>query len=142
MKKLLLGLTLAVVAVLGFTPITLQAGGGGPPVEVNYDVPIYQISLREAELLWKQGVPFYDTNLLEIWADGYVPGAIYLNVKDWEKLLPKDKDVILVVYSANKLCDLSQEAARKITKLGYKNVLQMADGIDGWKLSGRPVEKP
>jgi rhodanese-related sulfurtransferase len=33
-------------------------------------------------------------------------------------------------------------AAREVMKLGYTDVRQMPDGIEGWKLSGRKVERP
>ena len=37
------------------------AGGGGEPVEAPvYDELLNQISMREAEMLWQAGIPFYD----------------------------------------------------------------------------------
>ena len=34
------------------------------------------------------------------------------------------------------------EVAYEVMKLGYTNVMQMPDGIYGWKLSGRKFERP
>lgn len=45
-------------------------------------------------------------------------------------------------YCVNKLCTASEMAAREVMKLGYTDVRQMPDGIEGWKLSGRKVERP
>lgn len=124
------------------SPLTL-AGGGGEPVEAPvYDELLNQISMREAEMLWKAGVPFFDVNTFEIWAQGFIPGAKFFNVRNWQDLLPKDKDQTVVLYCANRLCQASEMAAREVMKLGYTDVRQMPDGIEGWKLSGRKIEKP
>ncbi len=121
----------------------VSAGGAEELVEAPvYDELLNQISMREAELLWQAGTPFYDVNTLEVWSKGFIPGAIFFNVKDWKSLLPKDKDKTIVFYCANRLCQSSEYAAREAMKLGYTDVRQMPDGIDGWKLSGRKVEMP
>lgn len=119
------------------------AGGGGEPVEAPvYDELLNQISMREAEMLWESGVPFFDVNTLEIWTQGYIPGAKFFNVRNWKDLLPKDKGKTIVFYCVNRLCTASEMAAREVMKLGYTDVRQMPDGIEGWKLSGRKIEKP
>ena len=119
------------------------AGGGGEPVEAPvYDELLNQISMREAEMLWESGVPFFDVNTLEIWTQGYIPGANFFNVRNWNDLLPKDKGKTIVFYCVNRLCTASEMAAREVMKLGYTDVRQMPDGIEGWKLSGRKIERP
>lgn len=119
------------------------AGGGEELIEAPvYDELLNQISMREAEMLWKAGVPFFDVNTFEIWSQGFIPGAKFFNVRNWKDLLPKDKDQTVVLYCANRLCQASEMAAREVMKLGYTDVRQMPDGIDGWKLSGRKIEKP
>ena len=119
------------------------AGGGGEPVEAPvYDELLNQISMREAEMLWESGVPFFDVNTLEIWTQGYIPGAKFFNVRNWKDLLPKDKCKTIVFYCVNRLCTASEMAAREVMKLGYTDVRQMPDGIEGWKLSGRKIERP
>ena len=118
------------------------AGGGGEPVEAPvYDELLNQISMREAEMLWESGVPFFDVNTLEIWTQGYIPGAKFFNVRNWKDLLPKDKGKTIVFYCVNRLCTASEMAAREVMKLGYTDVRQMPDGIEGWKLSGRKIER-
>lgn len=69
-------------------------------------------------------------------------GAKFFNVRNWKKLLPENKDQTMVFYCVNKLCTASEMAAREVMKLGYTDVRQMPDGIEGWKLSGRKVERP
>lgn len=119
------------------------AGGGGEPVEAPvYDELLNQISMREAEMLWESGVPFFDVNTLEIWTQRYIPGAKFFNVRNWKDLLPKDKGKTIVFYCVNRLCTASEMAAREVMKLGYTDVRQMPDGIEGWKLSGRKIERP
>ena len=69
------------------------AGGDGPMVEAPvYKEDLIQISIPEAEVLKSKGWKFYDVNTLEIWADGFIPGATFFNVQDWKKLLPADKN--------------------------------------------------
>lgn len=119
--------------------------GGDAPIEPAPESShvVHQISMIEAEeLLGDPAVTFYDVNTLELWADGYIPGAIFFNVGDWKKLLPADKDAKMVFYCANRLCTSSETAAYEVMKLGYTNVLQMPDGIYGWKMSGRQFERP
>lgn len=124
-------------------PMTVMAGADEPIVAAPvYDEIINQISLREGEILHDQGVLFYDCNELEIWAQGHVPGAYFFNVGDWKKLLPEDKDTPIVFYCLNRLCTNSETAAREAMKLGYTQVRQMYEGIEGWRISGRRVELP
>lgn len=120
-----------------------MAGADGPiePAPV-YDEVINQISMREAEMLHEEGIQFYDVNEIEIWAKGFIPGAIFYNVNDWKKLLPEDKSTTIVFYCLDPLCTSSEMAAREAMKLGYTDVRQMPEGITGWRRSNRPIELP
>lgn len=133
----------ALLSILLLQTPYAAAGGGEELIEAPvYDELLNQISMREAEMLWKAGVPFFDVNTFEIWSQGFIPGAKFFNVRNWKDLLPKNKDQTVVLYCANRLCQASEMAAREVMKLGYTDVRQMPDGIDGWKLSGRKIEKP
>lgn len=128
MAALFLGLAL----LLG----TAQAGA----TSSEHEPPI--ISMREAEsLLGQPDVYFLDVNTQEVWQQGRIPGAIYINKADWQTLLPADHQARLIFYCANRLCLASHDAANMAMDLGYTQVFHMADGIFGWILSGRPVEK-
>ncbi len=141
MKPILITL---LASVLGVFPVICHGGSGGDMGPAHrYEHQLQTITLAQGEeLLGLPDVTFYDVNTLEIWSEGYIPGAIYFNVDNWKTLLPKDKEAVMVFYCANRLCNASEIAAHQVMKLGYTNVLQMHDGIYGWRLSGRAIEKP
>ncbi|BDM62988.1 sulfurtransferase [Shewanella sp. NFH-SH190041] len=142
MPKLLKQFFLSLTLLLTASHCLAGAGGELTPAVVHDLNPKY-ISLLEGESLHKQGdVYFFDVNTLEIWAEGYIPGAVFFNVKHWRDLLPKNKAAQMVFYCANRLCTASVVAAREVMKLGYTNVMQMPDGIYGWRMSGRAHEVP
>ena len=68
-------------------------------------------------------------NTLEVWTQGYIPGAKFFNVRNWKKLLPENKDQTMVFYCVNKLCTASEMAAREVMKLGYTDVRQMPEAL-------------
>jgi rhodanese-related sulfurtransferase len=141
MKSVFWKSALLSIAVSLAAPV--YAGGGEELVEAPvYDEVLNQISMREAERLWRAKVPFYDVNTTDVRMKGWIPNSVYFNVRDWKKLLPKDKSQTMVFYCANRLCTNSENAAREVMKLGYTDVRQMPDGIQGWGLSGRPMETP
>lgn len=133
-----------IVLALSAVALPVLAGGGSEISEAPYnEIQLNPISMMEAETLVAQsGVYFFDVNTLEIWAEGFIPGAVFFNVQNWRELLPKNKDAVMVFYCANRLCTASNMAARETMKLGYTGVRHMADGIYGWRLSGRVTEKP
>ncbi|MCL1063325.1 rhodanese-like domain-containing protein [Shewanella benthica] len=142
MNKALGQIIVSIVLLLSAT--SCFAGGGSDMAPArHYEFQLNTITMMEAEtLVGKEGVYFYDVNTLELWAEGYIPGAIYFNVKDWKKLLPENKDTVMIFYCANRLCNASEIAARAVMKLGYTGVRQMYDGIYGWRLSNRITAKP
>jgi rhodanese-related sulfurtransferase len=143
MKKLLSTMLISVSLLVVMNTPVIAGGGGDMTLAPVYDIQLNPISMREAEsLIGKEGVYFFDVNTMELWAEGYIPGAIYFNVKNWKKLLPKNKDAVMIFYCANPLCTSSAMAARETVKIGYTGVRHMSQGIYGWRLSGRPTEKP
>jgi rhodanese-related sulfurtransferase len=72
-----------------------------------------------------------------------LPGAKSLNDKssdeDIYKLLP-DKKALLVTYCSGLKCPASGNLAAKLKKLGYENVLEYAEGMEGWLKAGKAVE--
>ncbi len=141
MKTYLKGLALCLMTSM----FAAAYAGGDAPMEPapEHALVVQQISMFEAdELFGRPDVTFYDVNTMELWAQGYIPGSIFFNVGNWKKLLPEDKNAKLVFYCANRLCSSSEIAAYETMKLGYTNVVQMPDGIYGWKMSGRQIELP
>ena len=133
----------AVILMTAFLSASVWAGGDAPIVPADPDNEhLVKISLLEGVELHRAGVRFYDVNALELWADGFIPGAVYFNYSDWKKLLPEDKSTPMVFYCANRLCENSEQAARQVIRLGYTHVRQMPDGIYGWRQNGYPTERP
>lgn len=135
----------ALMSMVILSSSQMAIAGGDAPMEPAPEslYAVNRISISEAEVLMLDpSVTIYDVNTMELWASGHIPGAIFFAVGDWKKLLPKDKNAKLLFYCANRLCTSSEVAAYEVMKLGYTNVVQMPDGIYGWRQSGRPIEVP
>lgn len=52
-----------------------------------------------------------------------------------------NKNAAIVVYCVSKDCPASKFMAKRLVKMGYKNVYKYPEGIEGWETSGNPVEK-
>lgn len=126
MKKLL-----SLLAALALT-ISLSAG----------DYP--DISVKELKkAIADKKVTLIDVNGTGSWKDGHIPGAI-----DWQsskdklaKLLPQDKNALVVAYCGGPQCGAYAAAAKAAKALGYKNVKHLSAGISGWKEAGEKTEK-
>ena len=73
----------------------------------------------------------------------HIPGAINIPHTEVRSLAPEllpDKDAQIVVYCANLPCPNSGIAAHVLTKLGYTNVRDYAEGKQDWKDAGLPLE--
>ncbi len=126
MKKLL-----SLLAALALT-ISLSAG----------DYP--DISVKDLKkAIADKKVTLIDVNGTGSWKDGHIPGAI-----DWQsskdklaKLLPQDKNALVVAYCGGPQCGAYAAAAKAAKALGYKNVKHLSAGISGWKEAGEKTEK-
>lgn len=67
-----------------------------------------------------------------------IPGSINIPFKNNDNFITElekglsSKDGKIVVYCANKKCDLSKQAAQKIDNAGFANVYDFEDGIEDW----------
>jgi rhodanese-related sulfurtransferase len=52
-----------------------------------------------------------------------------------------DKSGLVVTYCSNLKCPASKRLATKLRKLGYTNVVEYPNGIDGWAQAGKTVVK-
>lgn len=52
-----------------------------------------------------------------------------------------DKHALVVTYCANLKCPAGHMLGERLRQLGYVNVLEYAEGIEGWMASGHAVEK-
>lgn len=129
-----------VIFALFIVPRVLCASGNGEMAIVEGVTPISIAQLKE----WKDEPNTYllDANTPEVRNQyGYIPGAIAINVENWTKKLPADKNARLLFYCLNRLCFASSEAALIAINLGYKNTFVMLDGIEKWILDGNEVER-
>jgi len=88
-------------------------------------------------------VTILDVNGPVSYAKGHIPGAIDFtaHTSDLAKVLPADKESLVVAYCGNEHCGAYARAAEAAQKLGYTNVQHFKPGIAGWKAAGEPTEK-
>jgi rhodanese-related sulfurtransferase len=87
-------------------------------------------------------VTVLDVNGTESWQKGHIPTAIDFEAKGdaLAKVLPRDKNALIVAYCGGPKCVAYQQAAKAASKLGYKNVKHLSAGISGWKDAGEKTE--
>jgi rhodanese-related sulfurtransferase len=71
-----------------------------------------------------------------------VPGAQSLNANSKDEEIAKaipDKNALVVTYCAGLTCPASGMLAEKLTKLGYNNVIEYPEGIEGWAKAGNSI---
>jgi rhodanese-related sulfurtransferase len=113
-----------------------------PKAAEKYPYP--DVSIKELKsAIEKKEVVLIDANGTDSWKDGHIPGAIDFEAtgEKLEKVLPKDKDALIVAYCGGPQCMAYQAAAKKAKALGYTNVRHLSAGISGWKGAGEKVEK-
>ncbi len=74
-----------------------------------------------------------------------IPGARVLTTETSPEDVTKailGKNAAVVVYCANTKCPASRELAAYLKKLGYTNIMEYPEGIEGWKEAGNKIEKP
>lgn len=106
--------------------------------------PYPDLSIKELKsAIEKKQVTVIDVNGSDSYKQGHIPGAIDFeaNAEKIEKVLPKDKDALIVAYCGGPQCMAYQAAAKKAKSLGYTNVKHLSAGISGWKGAGEKVEK-
>ena len=88
-------------------------------------------------------VTLLDVNGPVSYANGHIPGAIDFtaHTADLAKVLPVDKNSLVVAYCGNEQCGAYARAAEAAKKLGYTNVEHFKPGIAGWKAANEPTEK-
>lgn len=125
MKKLLALLAVTVCA------ISAQAG----------EFPDISIAEVKAAIESKKAT-LIDVNGTESWQKGHVPSAVDFvsNKKELAKVLPADKNALVVAYCGGPTCGAYAAAAKAAKELGYTNVKHMSAGISGWIQAGEKTE--
>ncbi len=90
-----------------------------------------------------KSVTLLDANGTDSYKEGHIPGAVNFESKKAHlaKVLPKDKNALVVAYCGGPQCQAYQSAANAAEKLGYKNIKHLKVGISGWHDAGEKMEK-
>ena len=121
------------VALLSSVLIAVTAFAGEFP-----DISITEVKA----LVGTSKATIIDVNGTDSYNSGHVPGALNFDVVEANlaKVLPENKDALIIAYCGNPRCSAYQAAAKAAEKLGYKNVKHMSAGIAGWKKAGEKTE--
>ena len=134
----LLALTLAVAVCL-----SVSSAFAGDKAKKDEKVPDIAIKdLKKA--IEEKKVTVIDVNGTDSYKQGHIPTAINFEAKkdELKKVLPKDKDALIVAYCGGPQCGAYKSAAVAAKELGYTNVKHLSAGIKGWKDAGEKTEKP
>ena len=84
-----------------------------------------------------------DVNGSDSFKAGHIPSAIDFEAKEKElaKLLPADKNALVVAYCGSAQCPAWKQAAAAVAKLGYTNVKHYTGGLSGWKEAGGKLQQ-
>lgn len=128
MKKIL-----SLLAALAVIPLLALADEAFPSISTE-DL--------KAAIAGKQ-ITLLDVNGSESYSEGHIPGALDFETagKDLAKILPADKNALIVAYCGNDRCTAYKAGAQAAKKLGYTNVKHYSKGIAGWKKAGEPTAK-
>jgi rhodanese-related sulfurtransferase len=128
MKKLV-----SLLCALAITPILALAADKFP--DISHDELKTAIAEKKVALIDVNGSTSYKA--------GHIPGAVNFEATSAElaKVLPADKNALVVAYCANEQCSAYQSAAKAAKALGYTNVKHYPKGIQGWKKAGETTEK-
>jgi len=109
-----------------------------PPVKISDDM---LLKTADVEKLVTQGpekanYSLFDSRPLPRFQEGFIPTAVNLPFPAFdklaEKLLPKDKNSLIIFYCAGPTCNMSPGSAEKASKLGYTNIKVYKDGMPAW----------
>jgi rhodanese-related sulfurtransferase len=85
----------------------------------------------------------FDSRPLPRFQEGAIPTSVNLPFpafdKVAEKLLPKDKNALIIFYCAGPTCNMSPGSADKARKLGYTNLKVYKDGMPAWSMKNYGV---
>ena len=89
----------------------------------------------------KQPYHLYDARPVRRFGNAHIPGANPAHPKDenFLRLLPQDKDALLVFYCGGPTCPYTGTSVDKALKAGYTNIKGYQAGLPGWGKSKLPV---
>jgi rhodanese-related sulfurtransferase len=81
-----------------------------------------------------------DVRTPQEYSQGRLPGAVLIPISEFERHVAKiPRNKTIVVYCT--VGARSKPVARYLSQLGYKEVLNMTDGLAGWSRNGFPVQR-
>ena len=95
-------------------------------------------ALIQTVLAWGRDVLWIDARSANEYEAEHVPGAILLNLEDWDQLFPGFLDQWnpnkkVVVYCSSTACELSHEVAGRLQVDGISPVYVLKGGWEAWK---------
>ena len=133
----LLSLTLAVAVCLSASSALFAAD--------KKEEKVPDISIKDLKkAIEEKKVTVIDVNGSDSYKAGHIPTAVDFQAKKDEikKVLPKDKDALIVAYCGGPQCGAYKAATKVAKDMGYTNVKHLSAGIKGWKDAGEKTEKP
>ena len=109
-----------------------------PPVDLPKEM---LISTAEVEQLVAQGPEkgkyfLFDSRPAPRFQEGTIPTAVNLPYPAFDtmspKLLPRDRNALLIFFCSGVTCNMSPGSAAKAQSLGYKNIKVYKEGMPAW----------
>jgi rhodanese-related sulfurtransferase len=121
-------------------------GSGDPRRRTTMAYEQAAIPKLHHEELWQKfqhGEAFILVDVLshEHFQQMHLPGAVNVPLNRMRELAPvlfTPQDQI-IVYCANPACTASPTAVRTLRQIGFPNVWDFEDGLQGWEAAGHPV---
>lgn len=106
---------------------------------------IYEINAKEAySLQSKMDIVFIDARDQWDYSKKRIMNSINMPEYKYEPNLPLvkslKKDGLYIIYCSSEDCNLSKMLAYKLKKQGFKYLLTLKDGIEGWIDNAYPIE--
>lgn len=101
------------------------------------------ISLKDLKAAMVKGeVSLIDCTGSYSYSRRHIPGAIDFEACQGRlaKLLPSDKDALIVCYCSNKNCPMYKNGVEAAARLGYRHIKHFTPGIRGWANAGERME--
>lgn len=109
-----------------------------PPVKIPAEMLLSTSDVEKLVALGPEKGKYFlfDSRPLPRFQEGAIPTAVNLPFpafdKMAEKLLPKDKNALVIFYCSGVTCNMSPGSADKARKLGYTNIKVYKDGMPAW----------
>lgn len=139
-------LVITVVAVAIFISVLASRSFTSSPGDQMIDTGLLHAMVVENAYRMEAGrkmkFMIIDARSPEEYKKAHVFGAVSIPEKDFEKslrLLPGDKNTLMVVYCNDRKCERSRRWAVKAFAAGYSNVVVYSDGFPYWKDKHMPV---